>query len=122
MRTIGFAILLGVLFGVTADLLTFTGSRDYVLLAKIAGLSAAKAAVIGWLVPRSVQWLPLAILFGMLLGTVFWAAVPSRGVDHEYRFELWNLIPGALLGLILVVIEWRKPARVRMRERNRQAS
>ena len=122
MKTIGFAILLGVVFGVTADLLTFGVPRDYVLLLKIAGLSAGKAAVIGWLVPRSVQWLPLAIFFGMLLGTVFWAAVPSRGLAHEYRFELWNLIPGALLGLILVLKEWRKPGRVITRERNRQAS
>lgn len=120
MKTIGLGILLGAIFGVVAELLYAQGITDYALLGRIAAISAGKGAVIAWLVPRSVQWLPLAIFFGMLLGTFFWATVPSHGSYPDHLFEPWNILPGAILGLILILREWRKPARVATRERNQQ--
>ena len=121
MRTVGLAILIGVTLGAGVDLLSTSGPVDMRALLRVIGISAAKSAFIGWLVPRSMPWLSLALATGVLMGMFFWSTVPNRG-EYPDIWHWWNLFPGAVLGFILILLEWRKPARVATRERNQQAS
>jgi hypothetical protein len=110
MRTLLLAIVLGSILGVTADLIVTPGPVDFGALVKVLGVSAAKGAFIGWLVPKTIPWLSVALAIGIVFGAFFWTAVPSRGSFPADALRWWNLVPGMVLGTVLVLKSRRKAA------------
>src|SRR5687767_13740650 len=110
MRTLLLRIDLGCGIGATDDLLTTPGPVDFGALGKVLGISAAKGAFMGWLVPKTIPWLSLALVIGVVFGSFFWTSVPARGSFPEDSLRWWNLAPGALLGMVLVLVSRKKAA------------
>ena len=121
MLTALLAALLGAVMAVGIDIYVF-GLEPGPSLWAIARMGALKGALIGWLVPKSIEWLWVALIVGALLGGFFWAMAPVRGSYPADALAWWNFAPGVLLGMLLIIKSRSHARRVAALERTRYSA